>query len=331
MRAKFLLFPLAVMIVSALHPADAQPAGKVYRIGVLISGIPAVTAPLIDAFQQGLRELGYVEGKNYVLEIRRGEDKLRRVSSFRAREIYKEFVRLNVDIVVTTETGLATGSRVGKVPIVRTAGYFGDSWAGIAHNLARPGGSVTGLTTMSPELAGKRLELLTEALPQVSRVAVLLDPRPLGAMSHFIQSRSTARALGRQLESLPVQQPEDFEQAFQTARKGHIEALIVVATLLMHNHGQRIVNLEAKTRLPVMYTDQRFVLAGGLMSYGANDVDIYRRAATYVDKILKGAKPGDLPIERPRKFDLVINLKTAKQLGITIPSEVLFQADRLVR
>ena len=320
LRTIGLISVLAFGLLAAPLPVEAQQAGKVHRIGYLSSRYYQ------EAFRQGLRELGYIEGKNLVIEWRFVDGKRKRRGKLAA-----ELVKLKVDCIFS---GGTAGTRAAKkatrtIPIVM--GNVGDPVGrGLVASLARPGGNITGLTSSNPDLAGKRLELLREAFPHISRVAVIWDPSRYRTDALIKQTENAARALGVKLQPVEVERPYDFENAFRAAVKGRAEGLIVMGAG-MRRHRARIVELAANNRLPGMYSNLQHVTAGGLMSYAPNRVDLYRRAATYVDKILKGAKPADLPIERPTKFDFVINLKTAKQLGITIPPTVLYQATKVIK
>ena len=306
--------------------AQAQQPAKIPRIGWLASGSASGIAPLTDAFRQGLRQLGYVEGKNIAIEFRYAEGKFDRLQDLAA-----EIVHLNVDVII-----VANGSAIGAakkatatIPIVMVGP--GDSVSlGFIASLARPGGNVTGLSLLSIELTGKRLELLKEAFPKISRVAVLRATGP-EQEQQVRELEAPAQPLGIQLQSVHVQSPDDFENAFLTITKGRADALLIVRSSLIRIHATRIADFAEKRRLPTMYDDRLFVEAGGLMSYGANVPDFYRRAAVFVDKILKGAKPADLPVEQPTKFEFVVNLKTAKQIGLTIPPNVLVRADRVIK
>ena len=312
---------LATLISGWVNLAEAQQAGKVYRIGILYGRSGVRTSPRLEAFRQALRELGYIEGQNIVVEWLN-----RRIPNFAA-----ELVKLKVDCIFTGGTGPTRAAKKATSTIPIVMGNVGDAVGrGLVASLAKPGGNITGLTTRSPDLAGKRLELLKATFPEVSRVAALWDPSKLGNDVHFKETEVAARALGVQLQSLEVRRPYNFETAIRAAGKERAEALYVFGAG-MRRHRARIVELAANNRLPGMYSDYRFVTAGGLMSYAPNRVDLYRRAATYVDKILKGAKPADLPVERPSKWELLINLKTAKALGLTIPPEVLFRADKVIK
>jgi putative ABC transport system substrate-binding protein len=318
-RRGFLLTALAGALAAPLV-AEAQQAGKVARIGVLAVSAAAFS-PRIEAFRKGLREHGYVEGKNIVFEYRYAEGKLDRLL-----DLATELVALKVDVIVTASLPVVRAAQkaTSTIPIVFAA--VGDPVAtGLVKSLARPGQNITGLSILGPELDGKRLELLKEAVPKTSRVAILFGPE-----SPRKELEIAAQALGIQLISLPVRELGDFEPAFETARKENVHALLTSPSPLLNTVRERIVELAAKNRLPAMYAGPEFVEAGGLMSYAPSYTDLFRRAATYVDKILKGAKPGDLPVEQPTKFELVINLKTARALGLTIPPSVLARADQVI-
>ena len=325
--AKFSLV-VVICILAAPLASEAQPAGKVYRIGYLSTQSPSAEAMHVDAFRQALRDLGYVDGQNVRLEYRFAEGKLDRLAGFAA-----ELVRLNVDVIVT---GGSPGTRAAlqatrTVPLVMTV--VGDPIeAGFVINLARPGGSVTGLTQMSPQLSGKRLELLKEAFPNVSRVTILVDAALRAQSSAPLQeAQAAAETLGLRLQSLQVRGPNpDWDGAFRAATSQGAGALMALPGPVIELHTKHVVDLAAKSRLPAMYPTSEFVEAGGLMSYGPDRVDLKRRAATYVDKLLKGARAAELPVEQPSKFELVVNLKTAKTLGLTIPQSLLLRADRVI-
>jgi putative ABC transport system substrate-binding protein len=309
--------------------ADGQQAAKVARIGYLAPNL-STTPHLRDAFLQGLRDLGYVEGRNVVIEYRDAEGKLEQVPALAA-----ELVARKVDVILAE--GGTLGPRVAMratttIPIVFVAGDPVGS--GIVTNLARPGGNVTGLSGLGPEVIGKRLELLKQVVPGVDRVAVLRSPTALGeSVANDMQKAAdvAARALGVHAQFIEARDPEELARAFSDMTSARARALTVLPAAMFQRERRRLVELAAKNRLPAVYTSREFVDAGGLMSYGANQPDLFRRLATYVDKILKGAKPGDLPIEQPTKFELVINLKTAKDLGITIPRSVLARADEVIQ
>ena len=322
---------LVVLIVFALSiPAEAQQAKKIPRIGYVSgTGDPSNPGPYVEALRQGLRALGYVEGKNIVIEYRGAEGKLDRVPG-----IVAELVQLKVDVLVLPiQPAISAAQQATKtIPIVMVTNL--DPVAtGIVDSLARPGGNITGLSTFQRDLSGKRLELVTELVPRISRVGILRATDG-GAMSAigFNDYEAAARGLKIQLQSLEVRGSKpDLEGAFQAAAKGRASAVITITDVPLLRNSNRIVNLAIKNRLPSMYEGSTWVQAGGLMSYSANDLEVFRRAATYVDKILKGAKPADLPVEQPTKFELVINLKTARQIGLTIPQSVLYRADKVIK
>ena len=316
-------------LISVPLATNAQPTGKVPRIGFLVAASASDTAyvRLIEAFRQGLRDLGDVEGRNVVIEYRYAGEKSERLPALAA-----ELVRLKVDVIVShgTPGPLAAKQATSAIPIVMTS--TGDPVAsGFVSSLARPGGNVTGLSLMVPELGGKRLQLLKEILPGLSRVAVLWNAATPYASLVVRETEATATTLGVQLQSLVVRGPDDFEGALAAATSGRAGALTVVEDPLTITKRTQIVDFAAKSRLPAIYGVKEFVDAGGLMSYGVHLADLYRRAAAYVDKILRGAKPADLPVQQPTKFEFVINLKTAKALGLTIPQPVLLRADEVVQ
>ena len=306
--------------------ADAQQAGKVWRIGVLDTTSPSLNTTNLDAFRQGLRELGYVEGQSFVIEYRWAEGRPERFPS-----LASELVRLKVDLIVTrgTPAVLAAKKATGSIPIVM-ATSADPAGFGVVSGLARPGANVTGLSTIAIELAGKRVELLKEAIPRIARIALLANMSSPASAHQWRQIEGAARSLGLEPQLLDVRAPADFARAFDTAIKQRADAIIVANDTLTQNNFKRIVDLSAKHRRPSIFASREFVDAGGLMAYGPGFKDLYRRAATYVDKILKGAKPADLPVEQPTKFELVINLKTAKALGLTIPPSLLARADQVI-
>jgi len=321
---------LALLALGAAPFAtDAQEAAKVARIGYLSHNL-ALNRHLPEAFRQGLRDLGYVEGRNVAIEFRDGEGKVQRLPALAA-----ELVALNVDVIVTVSntTALAAKQATRTVPIVFTA-VANPVAAGIVTSLARPGGNLTGLASLGSELVGKRLELVKQAVPGVSRVAVLWLPGALGERTEKDMRTGAdvaARALGVQLQFVEARDPADFDRAFSDMTSARADALTLLPSNMFLREHRRLVDLAAKNRLPAVYGSREFVDAGGLMSYGANQVDLYRSAATYVDKILKGAKPDDLPVEQSSKFELFINLKSANALGITIPKSVLTRADEVIQ
>jgi len=313
-------------LLAAPLAAEAQTAGKVYRIGMLETTSPVLNAANLDAFQQGLQELGYVERQNYAIEYRSADGRLERFPDLAA-----ELVRLKVDLIVTRGTtgALAAKNATRTIPIVMATS--GDPVAaGLVASLARPGGNVTGLSSINAELVGKRLGLLKEAIPGLARIAVVLNLSNPTLVTQRKQIEVAARSLGFQPQFLDVRKPEDLGRAFDTAVKQRADAVHVGLDFLAQSNLGRIVDLAAKHRLPTIYSTRDFVDAGGLMAYGVSRLEIYRRAATYVDKIFKGAKPGDLPVEQPTKFELVINLKTARALGLTIPPSLLQRADQVI-
>ena len=326
-RRDFLI--AAGALLTAPLAAGAQQAAKVARIGYLSPNL-AASPHLRVAFRQGMRDLGYVEGRNVVIEFRDAERKTERLPALAA-----ELVALKVDVIVTE--GGTLGPRVAMeatttIPIVFVAGDPVGS--GLVTSLARPGGNVTGLSSLGPELVGKSLELLKQVLPGVDRVAVLRQPVALGervAKDMLKAADVAARALGVQPQFIEARDPDELDRAFSDMTWARVGALSVLPANMFLREHRRLVDLAARNRLPAVYTSREFVDAGGLMSYGANQPDLHRRAATYVDKILKGAKPGDLPVEQPTKFELVINLRTAKALGLTIPQSVLVRADEVLQ
>jgi putative ABC transport system substrate-binding protein len=306
--------------------ADAQQPKKVARICYLGNTVTA-TAEFIKPFQQRLREIGYVEGQNLTIDYRYWEGKVERLPDLAA-----EFVRLNCDVIVTqgSEAAEAAKNVIKTIPVVMAFGADAVR-RGIVQSLARPGGNITGLTNIGAELYGKRLELLKETVPKLSRMAFLWSPTNPNADDEFKELETVARFLRVGLQSLEVKGPDGIEGAFQAATKGRANGFMVAAGGFLAFHRKRIVELAAKNRLPTMYSSVMYVEAGGLMFYGEDRSEMFRRAAEIVDKILKGTKPADIPVERPKKFDLVINLKAAKQIGLTIPPEVLARANRIIR
>jgi putative ABC transport system substrate-binding protein len=325
-----LAFTITLLFGGLFSPvaAEAQQAAKVARIGILAQNL--ASAPhLTEAIHQGLRDLGYVEGRNVVIERRDAEGKFERLPALAA-----ELVALKVDVIVAPSTvaALATKQATRTVPIV-FAGAADPVTDGLVTSLARPGGNVTGLSVLAPELAGKRLELLKQAVPGVSRVAFLWQPGGSGERTEknlLKEAEVAGRALGVQLQFVEARGPADLDRAFSDMTKARADALVVLGSPMLLNERRRLADLAAKNRLPAVYYSRVYVDAGGLMSYGPDFPALLRRAATYVDKILKGAKPADLPVEQPTKFELVINLKTAKALGLTIPQSVLWRADHVV-
>jgi len=325
MEKPFLNFALTAMLFALSFPAEAQQPGKIPRIGYLSASSAAEALVRTDAFRQGLRELGYVEGKNLVIDFRYADGKFDRLPALVA-----ELVRLKVDVIVTagpSVTGPAKDA-TGTIPIVMT----NDSdpvGSGFVASLARPGGNITGLSSLAQELSGKRLELLKEIVPKLARVAILGSSAIPGNAQALRETELAARAFGVQTQYLDIRDVKDIETAFRAVSKGRADAVLVL------NGPPHILRLmpgfAAKGRVPAIYHSLAIIDDGGLMSYGASISDLDRRAATYVHKILKGAKPADLPVEQPVKFELIINLKAAKQIGLTMPPNVLARADRVIR
>ena len=326
LRAIGLIAIVALALLVAPLAAEAQQQGKVPRIGILTPASEAST-PLWEAFRQGLRDLGYVEGKTILLEYRFAAGKPERFAPLAA-----ELVRLKVDMLVA-DGGVATrAAKAVTEPIPSVMASVGDPVRrGLVARLAQPGGNVTGLSVMSTELSGKRLELLKETLPHVSRVAVLWNAGNLNRPDQLPEIERTARVVGIQLSSLEVRHPDELDSVFAAMIREGTEALITLTDAVLWKHRTRVVELAAQHQLPAMFPEREFAEAGGLMAYGPSVPDNFRQAATYVDKLLKGAQPANLPVEQPVKFELVINLKTAKALGLTIPPSVLFQATEVIR
>jgi ABC-type uncharacterized transport system substrate-binding protein len=318
----FILLIIAAVAVGAI--AEAQQTPKIPRVGILFVG--GRDQPHLEAFKQGLREHGYSEGKNIVLEYRYAEGQYDRLP-----DLAKEFVREKVDVIVTTSSisAQAASKATRTIPIVMTTGSPVER--GLAESLAKPGGNVTGLSVLVSELSGKRVELLKEAFPKVTGVLTLWSPRSSEAVIGLKETQEAARGLAVKLHPVKVQTAEDIEKAFAELPKANVNAVLVVLSPQVTLQSKRIVALALKQRLPGMYPTRQFVEEGGLMAYGPLIGDLYRRAASYVDKILKGTKPADLPVEQPTKFELLINLKTAKQIGLTIPPNVLARADKVIK
>ncbi len=330
---RLLISALCAMLLALSLPAEAQQAAKVYRVGFLdFRSRSTTTDPRFVAFRQGLRELGYVEGQNIVIEYRSAKDK-----GDLLPEATEELVRLKVDVIVTAGSPVvwnAAKKATRTIPIVMAGGTEDPVESGVVASLAKPGGNITGLTNRELDLHGKRLELLKEAFPEISRVAIIwtLSQQKQGTA----EVKAAAQGLGIQIQSVVVRMTtgsglESLESAFSTLSQKPPDALLLGSSALILRHRARVVDFAAKRRLPTIYGSEIFVDAGGLMSYGADSTESYQRAATYVDKILRGAKPADLPIERGSKFELIINLKAAKQIGVTIPPNVLARADRVIR
>jgi ABC-type uncharacterized transport system substrate-binding protein len=327
MTRKIFYVALGALLLALCRPVEAQQPTKIPRIGYLGFGSPSTIPTRIEAFRQGLRELGYVEGKNIFIEWRSAEGNADRLPSLAA-----ELVRLKVDIIVTNGLYSTRAAKAATVTIPIVMAAVGDPVGdGIVASLARPGGNITGLSSVAPELSGKRLELLKEIVPKLSRVAVFGSSTNPNTAGMFKEVELAAGALKLKLQYIDVLSPKDFETAFRAAVNGQAEAVLALGNALFNSQRRQVVELAVKSRLPAIYSNQRIVEGGGLMSYGVINLDLDRRAATYVDKILKGAKPADLPVEQPTKFEFIINLKAAKQIGLTIPPNVLARADKVIK
>ena len=325
-RKIFCLGP-CTSLLALTFPAEAQQPAQIPRIGLLIATSPTTNPVRIEAFRQGLRELGYVEAKNVIFEYRYAEGKIALLPA-----LLDELVRLKVDVIVAGGPSVTRAAKETTVtiPIVMTWDYdpVGN---GFVASLARPGGNITGLATLAPEISGKQLELLKEIIPKLSRVVVLGTLNTPGNAEALRATELAAAALKVQLRYLEIRDRKDIETAFQAARKGRADAVLTLASRVLVSDRTQVAHLAVTSRLPVIYGESEHVEAGGLMTYGVSISELYRRAATYVDKILKGAKPADLPVEQPKKFEFIINLKAAKQIGLTIPPNVLARADRVIR
>jgi putative ABC transport system substrate-binding protein len=328
MSKKAICLALTAALFALCFSAEAQQPTKIPRIGYLNAVSPSTGSDRIEALREGLRELGYVEGKNILIESRYAEGKLDRLPTLAA-----ELVRLKVDVIVTSGPlpTRVTKEATSTIPIVmaQDSDPVGN---GFVASLARPGGNITGLSALRPELKGKQLELLKEILPRLSRVAVFGTSTQPGNAQSLKETELAAGAFGVKLQYLDILVPKDIESAFRTASKGRADAVLwMVPSSVDSSRRKEIVELAVKSRLPVIYPGPDIVEAGGLMTYGVNIDDLNRRAATYVDKILKGRTPADLPVEQPKKFEFIINLKAAKQIGLTIPPNVLYRADRVIK
>jgi putative ABC transport system substrate-binding protein len=326
-KAGWSLVWIAAVLLTVVVMVEAQQPTKVPRIGFLFALSPSLVSARIEAFRQGMRELGYVEGKNIVIEWRFAEDKPDRLPT-----LATELVRLKVDIIVTAGPSATRSAKEATVTIPIVMAFDDDPvGSGFVASLARPGGNITGLSALAPEISGKQLELLKEIVPTLSRVAVLGSSTHPGTAQSLKEMELAARAFKVQLQYLNVLDPKDIETAFGSARKGVVDAVLVLSSPILLSQRAQLAELAVKSRLPVIHANTEYVEAGGLMVYGTNFPDLFRRAATYVDKILKGAKPADLPVEQPKKFEFVINLKAARQIGLTIPPNVLARADRVIK
>ncbi|HEU4341919.1 MAG TPA: ABC transporter substrate-binding protein [Candidatus Binatia bacterium] len=322
-----IVFTLCAMLCAPCPSAQAQQPKKVPRIVHLSVSSPSVNRGRIEAFGQGLRELGYIERKNIVLEHRHVEGKLDRL-----RGLAAEVVRLNVDVIVTGGPTTTRAVKEATVTIPIVMGFDNDPVGnGFVASLARPDRNITGLSSLAPEISGKQLELLKEIVPRLSRVAVFGNSTNPGNAQALRETELAAKAFGVQLQYLDVRDPKDIETAFRAASKGRADAVLALNSPVLNSHRIQVADLAVKSRLPVVYAQSEYVEDGGLMVYGVSYPDLFRRAATYVDKILKGAKPADLPVEQPTKFEFVINLKAAKQIGLAIPPSVLARADKVIK
>lgn len=320
------LFTLVLALAMCGAVVQAQQPAGIFRIGILIGSSASNYSARVEAFRRRLRELGYVEGKNIFIEYRYAEGKVERLPDLAA-----ELVGLKVDAIVTTGQAVLVAKKASPTLPIVFAAAADPVGGGLVSSLARPGGNITGLSLMSQDLDGKRLELLKEAFPKVTRVAFLWVPADSRGNLALTEMEAAAMVLGRKLLSLPVRSLDDFESAFARAKTNGAHALITSASPLIDTQQRQVLDFAAKNRLPAMYHTSEHVEAGGLMSYGPNYADLWRRAADYVDKIFKDTKPGDLPVEQPKKFDFVVNLKAAKQIGLTIPPNVLARADRVIK
>jgi ABC-type uncharacterized transport system substrate-binding protein len=317
-------FISATLLIALCNPIFAATSEKTARVGILFMG--GKDQPHLESFKQGMRELGYAEGKNIIFEYRYAEGRYDRLPDLAA-----EFIRQKVDVIVTTSSISAQAARkvTQIIPIVMTSGSPVEQ--GLAESLAKPGGNVTGLSVLVSDLSGKRVELLKEAVPKISRAAALWTPRSSESVIGLQETRDAAKALSVPLYSMEVATANDFASAFAKLPKAKVNALIVVLSPMATLNSKQIVELALKYRLPSVYPTRQFAEEGGLMAYGPLIGDLYHRAAAYVDKILKGAKPADLPVEQPTKFEFIVNLKAAKQIGLTIPPNMLARADRVIR
>ena len=327
MSGKNFVWLLITVLLMTVPPADAQQPGRIPRIGFLLPYSPGFDVR-VEAFRQGLREFGYVEGQNVAIEYRWADGRFEQLPDLAA-----DLVRLKVDVIVAavTQASLAAKQASSAIPIVMVS-VSDPVGSGLVASLARPGANITGTSSMTAEVVGKQLELLKETVPKISRVAALWNPaNPIFQAIQRKETEAAARTLGMQLRILQARGPDEIESAFATMARERTRALLVLGDPVFFSHRKRIADLAANGRLPAVGGTREFVDAGGLMAYGPSYADMYRRAATYVDKILKGAKPADLPVEQPTKFELIINLKAARQIGITIPPNVLARSDRVIR
>jgi putative tryptophan/tyrosine transport system substrate-binding protein len=327
MKKKFKVLTLCTMLLALCASAQAQQPAKVPRIGFLGGAFPATLSARIEAFRQRLRELGYVEGKNIVIENRHAEGKVDRIPALAA-----ELVRLKVDVIVTAGSIPTRSAKEATktIPIVMAQDQD-PIGSGFVASLARPGGNITGLSSLSTEIMGKRVELLKEILPRLSRIAVLGTSTQPGNAQALRETGLAAEGFGVKFQYLDVLSSKDIETAFRAAGNGRAEAVLLLQSPVLNSQRRQLIELAVKSRLPAIYYAAEWVEDGGLVTYGVSFTELFRRAATYVDKILKGSKPADLPVEQPKKFEFIINLKAAKQIGLTIPPNVLARADRVIK
>jgi putative tryptophan/tyrosine transport system substrate-binding protein len=326
-KAEGLQILVALMLLVGAIMANAQQPTKLPRLGYLAAVSRPAIAARQEAFQQGLRELGYLEGKNIIIEYRYAEG-----NPDRLPELAAELVRLKVDVIVTNSSLATRAAKAASTTIPIIMLQDNDPVGnGFVTSLARPGGNITGLAALDPELSGKRLELLKETIPKLSRVAVFGDSTVPGTAQVLRETELAAAVFKGKIQYLDILAPKDLESAFAAAHKERAEAILTMTSPILFSQRPRVAELSAKHRMPAIYHQSQYVDAGGLMSYGASFTDMDRRAATYVDKVLKGAKPSELPVEQPTKFELIINLKTAKQIGLTIPPNVLARADKVIK
>jgi ABC-type uncharacterized transport system substrate-binding protein len=327
MSGKIFAWSLITVLLTTFSSAGAQQPTKVARIGFLGATSASANTARVEAFQLGLRDLGYVEGKNIIIVYRWAEGKTERLPDLAA-----ELVQLKVDIIVSVGPSVTRPLKEATKTIPIVMGFDNDPvGSGFVASLARPGGNVTGLSALFPELSGKRVEILKEVVPMFSRMAVFGTSNQPGTAQTLKETERAAGAVGVQLQSLDILDPKDIETAFGAVRKGRAQAGLVLSSAVIYSRRTQIAELAAKNRLPVIFPQSEFVEDGGLMSYATHYPDLFRRAASYVDKILKGAKPADLPVEQPKKFEFIVNLKAAKQISLTIPPNVLVRADRVIK
>jgi putative ABC transport system substrate-binding protein len=327
MGKKTIVVLLVGLALASVRFAEPQQTKNVPRIGFLSALSPEDVPAWLESFRQGLRALGYVEGKNIVVEWRFAEGKLNRLPA-----LANELVRLKVDVIVSGGPAVTRAAKGATSTIPIVMGFDNDPiGSGFIASLARPGGNITGLSNFAPEMSGKRLELLKEIIPKLSRVAVLGASAQPGNAQMLKETELAAGTFGLQLQYLDVLSPKDIESVFRAASNGRADAILMLSIPFVLSHRTQLADLAVKSRLPAIYSQPENTEAGGLMYYGVNTPDLFRRAATYVDKILKGAKPADLPVEQPKKFELIINLKAAKQIGLTVPPNVLARADKVIK